>query len=150
MKTFASHVAVLVALVAFVALTPREARAACTDNAAGAAEVWSAVQQLSNHIRFAGACTEDNEELIVTNDVSGFDACVVMSTTGAIDVFVSLDGTNYSTAPLSLQDFGATDTSPVLVTAALRVYGFVGKFVRIKIIENGATDAAASLNCWKL
>lgn len=138
---------VIVALVGLAVYQP--AQAACTDIASGD-QVWSAVQSLSNHIRFSGACTEDNEVLIWTNDVSQYDACMLMSTTGAVDVLVSLDGTNFSTTHLSLQDFGAADTVPVLVTAALRVYGFVGKYRAIKVLENGATDAAATLNCWKL
>ena len=100
------------------------------------------------HALWTNDCTDDNEVLIQTTDVSRFDACFLMSTTGAVDVFVSLDGTNYATAALSLEDKGATSTAPVLVTAALRVYGFVAKFRRIRVIQNGATDAAASLLCW--
>lgn len=86
--------------------------------------------------------TDDNEVPIQTGDVSQYDAFMVMSTAGALDVFVSLDGTNYSTAALSLVDFGATDTAPVIVTVANRVYGFRGKYRLIRVLQNGATDTA--------
>lgn len=148
MKTLLAHLAITAAALALFGLMPTEAQAACTDNATGT-PVWASVNATGNYVRFTGDCTEDDEVLIWTNDVSQYDACVLMSTTGAVDVLVSLDGTNFSTAALSLQDFGAEDTVPVLVTVALRVYGFVGKFRAIKVLENGTTDAAASLNCWK-
>lgn len=111
---------------------------------------FAQVEDLGTHIRYSGSGANDNDLLFTTNDLSRFDACVLMSTTGAVDVEVTLDGSNWSTAPLSLQDFGATDTAPVLVTAALRVYAFVGKYRKVRIRQNGATAAAASLNCWKL
>lgn len=112
--------------------------------------VFSAVEDLGTHVRYYGTGTNDNDVLFTTGDVSRYDACTLMSTTGAVDVFVSLDGTNYATAPLSLQDFGAGTTDPVLVTVALRVYGFVIKARNIKVLQNGATGAAASMNCWKM
>ena len=80
----------------------------------------------------------DNDVLLTTGDVSKYDSFLLMSTAGAMDVFVSLDGTNFSTAPLSLQDFGATTTNPVLVTVANRVYGFRGKFRFVRLLQNGA------------
>lgn len=114
----------------------------------GAGSSFAAVEDVGTHVRYSGTGANDNDVLFTTGDVSRYDACVLMSTTGAVDVFVTLDGTNYSTAPLSLQDFGGTATEPVLVTVALRVYGFVGKFRKIKLLQNGATAAAASMNCW--
>lgn len=110
----------------------------------------AAVEDMGTHIRYSGTGTNDNDELFTTGDMSRYDACTLMSTTGAVDVFVSLDGTNYATSALSLQDMGATSTDPVLVTSALRLYGFVMKARRIRVLQNGATGAAASLICWKL
>lgn len=107
-----------------------------------------AVEDVGTHVRYSGTGTSDNDVLFTTGDVSRYDACVLMSTDGVVDVFVSLDGTNYSTAPLSLQDFGASTTDPVLVTIADRVYGFVGKYRKIRVLQNGATATAASMNCW--
>ena len=92
----------------------------------------------------------NNNDVLFTAEVSQYDACTIMSTTGAVDVFVSLDGANFATAALSMQDMGATSTDPVLVTAVGRVYGFVVKARSIRVMQNGATAAAASMNCWKL
>lgn len=114
------------------------------------ASAWGAVEDLGTHIRYYGSGANDNDVLFTTGDISRYDACTIMSTTGAVDVFVSLDGTNYATSALSLQDMGATSTDPVLVTAADRVYGFVVKARRIQVLQNGATAAAASMLCWKL
>ena len=111
---------------------------------------FAAVEDLGTHVRYYGTGTNDDDVLFTTGDVSRYDACTIMSTDGAVDVFVSLDGTNYATSALSLQDMGATSTDPVLVTAADRVYGFVVKARRIRVLQNGATAASASMNCWKL
>lgn len=100
--------------------------------------------------RFYGTGTNDNDILVTSDDVTQYSAFMLMSTAGAVDVQVSLDGTNFSTAPLSLQDFGATTTDPVLVTAAGRVYGFAGKFRKFRILQNGATAASASVMCWAM
>lgn len=100
--------------------------------------------------RYYGSASADNGVLFTSGDLSRFDACVLMSTTGSVDVYASLDGTNYATTALSLEDKGATSLDPVLQTSALRVYGFVGKFLSVRVLQVGATAAAASLNCWKL
>ena len=123
---------------------------ACLILAAIPALALAAVEDVGTHVRYSGTGANDNDLLFTTGDISALDACVLMSTTGTVDVEVSLDGTNFSTAALSLQDFGATDNSPVLVTVALRVYGFVGKYRKIRLRQNGATAAAASMNCWAL
>lgn len=142
MKMVSIHAAIVIAAAVLFGLVPREAEAACADQS---------VSQLGNYIQYSGSCTEDDEVLVTTGAMGAYDACIIMSTTGAVEVFITLAGTStYSTSPLSLQDFGAADTVPVLLTAALRVYGFVGKFDRIKVVQNGATDAAVVMNCWKL
>lgn len=91
-----------------------------------------------------GSGTNDNDAVITiadaaANDLLNYDSFMLMSTAGAMDVFVSLDGTNYITAPLSLTDLGATTTAPVIVTVANRMYGFRGKFQGIIVRQNGAT-----------
>lgn len=87
----------------------------------------------------------DNDVLITTGDMTPYRVFTLMSTAGAVDVFASLDGTNYNTAPLSLTDLGATTNDPVLVTAANRMYGFFGAYKYIKVLQNGATAATATL-----
>lgn len=92
----------------------------------------------------------DNNDLVLTlDDASPFTTFTLMSTAGAMDVLVSLDGTNFSTAPLSLTDLGAEDNVPVLVTVAGRVFGFRGPYRKITVYQNGATavaNAALSYN----
>jgi hypothetical protein len=114
------------------------------------ATAWGDVEDLGTHVRYYGTGAADNDVLFTSGDMSRYDACTIMSTDGAVDVFISLDGTNYATSALSLQDLGATSTDPVLVTAADRVYGFVVKARRIRVLQNGATAASASMLCWKL
>lgn len=88
-----------------------------------------------------GTGANDNDVIVQTGDVSAFNAFTLDSTAGAVDVFVSLNGTDYTTAALSLTDLGATTTDPVVVTAANRVYGFRGAFQKIRVLQNGATAA---------
>jgi hypothetical protein len=99
---------------------------------------------------YTNTSTEDNEVVIQTDDVSQFDTFMLMSVTGTVDVYPSIDGTNYATAALSLQDMGATTSDPVVVTAAARVYGFRGKFRKLRVLEAGATDVAVSLLCSRM
>lgn len=91
-------------------------------------------------IQYDGSGSADNDIIIQSGDISRFDTFMLMSSAGAVDVFVSLDGTNYATNALSLQDMGATTTDPVVVTAANRIFGFRGKFRKIRVLVNGATN----------
>ncbi len=90
-----------------------------------------------------GSSTADNEVSIQATGIGEYNTFMLMSTAGAMDVLVSLDGTNYATAALSLTDLGAADTLPVLVTVAGRVYGFRGSFAGVKVLQNGATGVTA-------
>ena len=91
---------------------------------------------------YTGSGTNDNDVVIQTDVIERHGAYMLMSTTGAMDVFVSLDGTNYTTAALSLIDFGGIVTTPVLVTVANRLYAFRGVFRFIRVLQNGATAVA--------
>jgi NADPH:quinone reductase-like Zn-dependent oxidoreductase len=107
-----------------------------------------AVDEKGHQTRYTGSGTNDNDVVIQTESIEARRYFELMSTTGAMDVLVSLDGTNYATAPLSLEDRGATTLDPVLVTAAGRVYRFIGAFVKVRVLQNGATAVAnATLNC---
>ncbi len=88
------------------------------------------------------AGVSDNDIVIDTEDVSQFDTFELSSTAGAMDVFISHDGTNYNTAARSLTDLGAATTNPVLVTVAGRSYGFRGIVKKIRVRQNGATAVA--------
>lgn len=87
--------------------------------------------------RATGSGTNNDDIVIALNDVLNYDTFMLMSTAGLMDVFVSLDGTNYA-GPISLADFGAVTSDPVIVTAANRMYGFRGKFQKIRVMQNGA------------
>jgi len=81
----------------------------------------------------------DNDILVTLDETGSSDTFNLMSTAGAMDVQVSLDGVNYTTAPLALTDQGATVSDPVLVTAPNRMYGFRGKYRRVRVLQNGVT-----------
>lgn len=87
-------------------------------------------------------------DVLFTFGTEKFNLFTLMSTAGAVQVLVSLDGTNFSTAPLALEDQGATAvTTYVLLTAPNRVYKFSGKYRVIRVTQNGATATAATLMC---
>lgn len=96
---------------------------------------------VGNQVGVAG--TADNSVIIDWhNSLDTFDTFMLMSTAGAMDVFASLDGTNYTTAAIALSDQGATSPDPVIVTAAGRMYGFKGKYKALRVLQNGATNVA--------
>ena len=88
-----------------------------------------------------GACDDADDVVVQTGSIIQYDTFELMSTSGALQVLVTLDGTNYTTAPLSLSDLGAAASAPVIVTVANRLYGFKGFFAAIRVTQNGATDA---------
>ena len=95
-----------------------------------------------------GISTDDTEVVIQSGSVIHFNTFIILSTAGAMDVTVSLDGTNYSTARLSLTDMGAAASAPVIVSVAGRVYGFKGYFAYVRVIQKGGTDTAnAAMIC---
>ena len=105
-------------------------------------------QTQASYSYIAGVGVNNNDVVIQTLDVSQYREFILQSTAGAMDVFVSLDGTNYSTSALSLIDLGATINDPVSVTAAGRTYAFFGVFSKIQVHQNGATAVAdAALTC---
>lgn len=108
------------------------------------------IDSVGNAVRFSGgAGTASTDVCIQTNDVSNCDTFELTSTTGAMAVSVSIDGTNYS--PISLDDLNATTTAPVATTTAGGIYGFRGKFVKVKVAQSGATAVNnACLICAKL
>ncbi|MGH8266630.1 MAG: hypothetical protein ACRETH_09025 [Steroidobacteraceae bacterium] len=91
-------------------------------------------------VRYGGGIGVNTGDIVVqTTDASRFDEYMLMSTAGAMAVFVTIDGTNYTTAPLSLIDLGATSTAPVLLTVALRMYAFFGNYKFVQVQQTGAT-----------
>lgn len=107
-------------------------------------------EELNVSADFSGTGTNDNDVMLTVSEARQYDSFILMSTVGAVDVQVTLNGTDWSTAPLSLTDMGATTSDPVLVTAANRVYGFRGRFRGVRVLQNGATAATATLMCGNL
>jgi hypothetical protein len=107
-----------------------------------------AVVDQGHSCTYTNSSTADNDVLVTTGDLSRFNTFHVMSTAGTVDVFASIDGTNFSVAALSLTDQGATTADPVVVTAANRMYGFRGCYAKLKVLQNGATNpTAVTLRC---
>lgn len=96
--------------------------------------------KLTEWLGIAGV--SDNDIVIETNDVSHLDVFELSSTAGAMDVFVSHDGVNFTTDPMSLADLGATSVNPVLLTAPVRRYGFRAAVKLIRIRQNNTTAVA--------
>lgn len=96
-------------------------------------------------MRYLGNAAADNATVIETGDASLYSEFTLQATDGAMDVYVSLDGTNYSTAALSLIDLGATTSDPVIETAADRTYAFFGVFAKIRVLQKGATAVTGAV-----
>ena len=119
-----------------MALTP------ATIQARGSADVRTYTGGLGN---------SDNDIVVQADDVSSYRQFDITTTAGAADVIASYDGTNYHSAPLSLQDLGSASlTTSVVVTAANRVYRFTGCFEKIRVMQAGATPPADTvLRCYR-
>jgi hypothetical protein len=103
-------------------------------------------QHMGNMLRYIGGTGVNTGDVVVqTGDVSRYDTFELITTAGACDVWVSLDGVNYiNTTALALTDKSSTTPATrVVVTAANRVYEFTGKFALIQVKQNGATAATA-------
>lgn len=97
---------------------------------------------------YTGTGANANDVLFTTANVQHHESFTLMSTTGVVQVLASVDGINFATAPLALEDAGATaNTTYVLLTVAARIYKFTGKFTRLRVTQNGAAASAASLIC---
>jgi hypothetical protein len=97
---------------------------------------------------YKGTGVNTGDILFTTANVQQHELFTLMSSAGAVDVFVTLDGVNFSTVALALEDQGSTTNSTyVQVTTAGRVFKFWGKYTQIRVKQNGATAATATLIC---
>jgi hypothetical protein len=108
-----------------------------------------------NYLRYSGGIGVNTTDVVVqTPDIGRFDTFTLSSAAGALQVFASLDGTNYMTSPLALEDLGAASTTGavfVTTTAAERIYRVRGTFAKLQVQQNGVTAATAvTLLCSKL
>jgi hypothetical protein len=95
-------------------------------------------------IKTAGVGVSDNDVIFeIASNAENFDTWQLGSTAGAMDVFVSGDGTNYQSAAVALIDLGSTAPSTaVVVTTAGGNYGIKGRWKKIKVLQNGGTGVA--------
>lgn len=97
---------------------------------------------------YSGTGVLDNDLLFTTGNVEKHSVFTLMSSAGVVDVEVSLDGTNFSTAALAMEDQGATaNATYAIVTVAARAYKWTGKYRVIRVRQNGGTAATAVLMC---
>lgn len=107
--------------------------------------------QIGKVTSWSGTGTGDGTTVVEATTAQGIAHtanCQLYTTTGAVVVYLSLDGSTYATAAYSMQDFGATDGLGATVTTALRIYGFVHGAASIKLVQSGGTTATAVMNCW--
>lgn len=95
-------------------------------------------------IKTGGASNADNATVFeVASNAELYDTWQLGSTGGAMDVFVSGDGTNFLTAAVALIDLGSTDPgTAVVVTTANGNYGLRGRWKAIRVLQNGGTAVA--------
>lgn len=92
-------------------------------------------------LRRLGATTSDNEAVFeITSNGDQYDTWQLGSSAGAMDVFVSGDGTNYLSAAVALVDLGSTTpATAVIETTAGGHYGIRGRWPKIIVRQKGAT-----------
>lgn len=106
------------------------------------------VQSFSSYVLYTGTGTNSGDVLFTTTNTAFYDTCLLMSVTGAVQVFPSLDGTNFVTSALSLADLHLTTSDPVTSTVAGAMYGFSGRYPSIQVKQTGASASSASLLCY--
>jgi len=93
------------------------------------------------------AGTADNSVLYTSSDVSEYNYHIIENESGiACDVYASSDGTNYSTAAISvlLADDVTTGGGVKVITIPDNKVGILrGKFKKIKILQDGAGTSTA-------
>lgn len=115
------------------------------------AALVSSTNDSRSRVYSGGVGVSDNDVVVQADDVIGFRSFFLLTTTGAVDVTVCLDGTNYSTAPVSLVDLGSASFAvAALLTVAHRLYRFDGAFQNVRVLQNGATAVTdVTLVCCK-
>lgn len=86
-----------------------------------------------------GVGANNGDVIFLADKVSESDVIELYSDTGAMQVFASLDGVNFSPTPLALTD--KCNTTPTLVntTVAQTNYGYRGKALTYRVVQSGAT-----------
>lgn len=99
--------------------------------------------QFARSLNFTGVGVNANDILFTSSDVTPYNTFTFMTTAGNVFIEASVDGTNFTTVPLSFQDLSSTAPQTyVAATAATgRAYAFYGKVRVIRMKQSGATAA---------
>ena len=105
------------------------------------------VNPWADYLLKTGTGVNANDILFTFPNTMRFNTFEVMTTAGNVFVEVSLDGTNFTTVPMSLIDQGSTTpATQVTATAATgRMYQLYGKYMVVRVKQSGATASAASM-----
>lgn len=99
-----------------------------------------------------GTGTTDNSILFTATSMTPYQKHVIHCTAGTVDVEVSLNGTTWTssaTNPMAMLDMNATASNTyVLTVASGKVALLEGKFASIRVLQNGATAATASMGSY--
>lgn len=98
----------------------------------------------------SGATQTDNTVIYTSADVTPYNYHIIenTSTTDPIDVYVSVDGTNYAAlaASVTLHDDVTTGGGIKVVSIPAGKIGILtGKYKRIRVLKNGATAETPSI-----
>lgn len=92
-----------------------------------------------------GSAAGDNATVFEFDDARSYDTFLLTSSAGVMDVYGSLDGANYAASAINMTDCCATDSTPVIETAAGRIYGIRGPYRKIKVLQKGATAVVGAV-----
>lgn len=94
------------------------------------------------------AGVNDNDIIMELDDAESYDEFFFMTVLGAVDVDVSLDGTNFAAAVAFTDRQSTAPATKVIITAAGLLYSIKGQFKAIRVRQNTATDATdGSMTC---
>jgi len=108
---------------------------------------WAACTKEGQQESCNGTGSADQSVLFVTADADLYDTCSLVSSDGSVEVQVTIDGTNWSTA-VALEAQGVEDIIRVLATVADQLYWFGVKAKYIRVRQVGATATTAAMRCW--
>lgn len=100
----------------------------------------------ADYYEVSGTGVSDNDLLFTSGDLTAYNTFMFQCSTGAVDVEGSLDGTEWTTAALALEDLHATDTVTASTrwlpnTSADKILRLKGKFKNLRVRQKGATAA---------
>lgn len=89
--------------------------------------------------------TNDNDVVYTSRDVSDYNLHVIECTDGTVDIDISTDGTNFTSAVAVRNVKGANSTTFVVdaIAASVPVVELRGRFKTIRVLQKGATASNA-------